>query len=90
MALRTTSIKNVKSKIIRIKTGCQWVGCLYYSENRNRAAQNIRLGSGLDIAGPAATSSNHLHSSEFLHDFFTSVNVNSTSLRCYWSECNEG
>lgn len=47
-------------------------------------------GQRVDIAGPAATSSNHLHSSEFLHDFFTSVNVNSTSLRCYWSECNEG
>jgi len=30
--------------------GCQYAGYFYYSENLNRATQNLRLGSGLDIA----------------------------------------
>jgi len=41
-ALKTTCIENVKFKIIRIMAGCLYVGCLYYSENLNWAAQ-IRL-----------------------------------------------
>jgi len=33
VALRTTCIKNVKFKI-KIRTGCQYVGYLYYSGNK--------------------------------------------------------
>ena len=33
MALRTTCIKNVKFKFIKIRTGCQYVGYVYYIEN---------------------------------------------------------
>ena len=44
VALKTTCIKNVKFKIIKIRTGCQYVGYFYNSENLNRAAQNLRLG----------------------------------------------
>jgi len=44
VALRTTCIKNVKFKIIKIRTGCQYVGYFYYSENLNWAAQNLELG----------------------------------------------
>jgi len=57
VALRTTCIKNVKFKITKIRKGWQYVGYFYYSENLNRAAQNLRLGRmrpdgrGLDIAG---------------------------------------
>jgi len=40
----TTCIKNVKFKIIKISTGCQNIGYLYYSENLNWAAQNLQLG----------------------------------------------
>jgi len=29
MALRTTCIKNVEIKVIKIRTGCQCVGCFY-------------------------------------------------------------
>jgi len=36
--LRTTCIKNVKFKIIEIRTGCQYVGYFYYSQNLNWAA----------------------------------------------------
>ena len=50
MALRTNCIENVKLKIIKIMTGCQYVGYFYNSENLNWAAQNLRLGRGLDIA----------------------------------------
>jgi len=35
---------------IKIRTCCQYVGYIYYSENLNWAAQNPRLGCGLDIA----------------------------------------
>jgi len=42
--LRTTCIKNVKLKIIKITTSCQYVGYFYYSENLNWAAQKLRLG----------------------------------------------
>jgi len=35
VALRTTCIKNVKFKVIKIRTGCQYVGYFYYSENLN-------------------------------------------------------
>ena len=57
VALRTACIINVKFKIIRIRTGCQHMGYVYYSENLNWATQNLRLGRmrpegrGLDIAG---------------------------------------
>jgi len=50
MSLGTTCIENVKLKIVKIRTGCQYVGCFYYSENLNWAAQNLRLGRGLDVA----------------------------------------
>jgi len=50
MALRTTCIKNVKLKIIKTRAGCHYVGHLYYSKNLNWAAQNLHLGSRLDIA----------------------------------------
>jgi len=58
MALRTTCIKNVKFKVIKIRTGCQYVGYFHYSENLNWAAQRLRLGRmgpadrRLDIAAP--------------------------------------
>jgi len=41
VALRTTYIKNVKFKIIKTRIGCQCVGYLYYSENKNWAAENL-------------------------------------------------
>jgi len=50
VSLKTTCIKNVKFKIIKTRTGCQYVGYFYHSENLNWAAQNLRLGRGLDIA----------------------------------------
>jgi len=50
VALRTTCIKNVKFKIIKTRTGCQFAGYLNYSKNLNWATQNLRLGRGLDIA----------------------------------------
>jgi len=49
MVLGTTCIENVKLKIIKIRTGCQYVACFYYSESLNWAAQNLRLGRGLGI-----------------------------------------
>jgi len=36
---------------MKIRTGCQYVGYIYYTDNLNWAAQNLRLGRGLDIAG---------------------------------------
>jgi len=45
-----TCIKNVEFKVIKIRKGCRYVGYFYYSENLNWAAQNLRLGRGLDIA----------------------------------------
>jgi len=50
VAVKTTCIKNVKFKLIKIRTGCQYVGYTYYSEGLNRAVQNLRLVRGLDIA----------------------------------------
>jgi len=38
-----TCIKNIKFKIIKIRTGCQYVGYLHNSENLNWAAPNLRL-----------------------------------------------
>jgi len=49
MALRTTCIKDVKLKTITIRTSCQYADYFYYSEKLNWAAQNLRLGRGLDI-----------------------------------------
>jgi len=43
VALRTTYIKNVKFKIITIRTGCQYVGYFYYSKNLNWAACGPRV-----------------------------------------------
>jgi len=37
VALRTTSIKNVKLKIIKTRTGCQYIG-YFYSVNLNWVA----------------------------------------------------
>ena len=51
MALKTTCIKNVKFKIVKMRTSCQNIGYFYHSENLNWAAQNRWLGRGLDIAG---------------------------------------
>jgi len=51
VALKATYIKNVKFKIIKTKTDCQYVGYFCYSENLNWAAQNTRKGRGLDMAG---------------------------------------
>jgi len=50
VALRTTCITNVKFKIIKLRTVCQYVGYFHYSENLHWATQNLRLGGGLDIA----------------------------------------
>jgi len=36
--LKTTCIKNVKFKIIKIRIGCQYIAYFYYSENLNGAA----------------------------------------------------
>jgi len=44
-------MKNVKLEIIKIRTKCQYVGLLYYSEILNWAAQNFSPGRGLDIVG---------------------------------------
>jgi len=41
VALRTTCIKNVKFKIIKIRTGCEYVGYFYHSENLNWATKNF-------------------------------------------------
>jgi len=38
VALRTICIKNDKFQIIKIRTGCQYVGYFYYSKNLNWAA----------------------------------------------------
>ena len=45
VALRTTCIKNVKFKIIKIRTGCEYVRYFYHSENNiNWAEKKLRLG----------------------------------------------
>jgi len=57
VSLKTTCIKNVQLKIVKIRTGCQYKGYLNYCENLKWAAQNLRLGHmrptgrGVDIAG---------------------------------------
>ena len=50
VALRTTCIKNVKFKIIKIRTACQYADYLHYSENLN-AERELDM----DIAGLNAT-----------------------------------
>ena len=50
VALRTSCNKNVKFKIVKTRTSCH-VGCFWCSENLYGAAQNLRLGRRLDIAG---------------------------------------
>ena len=50
VALRTICDKNIKFKIVKIRTNCH-VGYFYYSENLNWAEQNLRQGRGLGIAG---------------------------------------
>ena len=64
VTLRTTCIKNVKIKIIKIRTGFQYVGYFYYSENLNWGAQNLRLGRGLDIADTTKQETKNLKLSE--------------------------
>ena len=44
LALRTTSIKNVKFKIIKTRTSCQYVWYFYYSVYLNWTAQNPQPG----------------------------------------------
>jgi len=44
VALKTNCIKNVKFRITKIRTGCQYVGYFYYSENLNWAANLPKLG----------------------------------------------
>ena len=53
VALRTTCIKDVKFKSIKIRTACQHVRKFYCNKNLNWAAHNLRLGCELDIAGVA-------------------------------------
>jgi len=53
VALRTTSIKIVKFKIIEIRTSCQYGGYFYYNENlsgRKKTLTGPHAGRGLDIA----------------------------------------
>jgi len=38
VAMKITCIKNVKFKIIKIRTACQYIGYFYYSENLTWAA----------------------------------------------------
>jgi len=49
---RTTCIKNVKFKIVKIRTGCQYAGYFYYVQRKPKLGR-IRpvLGRGLDITG---------------------------------------
>jgi len=49
VALRNTYIKNIKFKIIKVKTGCQYVGYLHNSENLNWAACGPRVRHGADL-----------------------------------------
>jgi len=51
VVLSTTCIKNVKFEIIKVRASCEYVEYFYYSENLNWAAQNLRLGCVLDVAG---------------------------------------
>jgi len=44
VALRTTCIKNVKVKIFKIRTSCQYVQYFYRGENLNWAACGPRVG----------------------------------------------
>jgi len=44
VALSATCIKNVKFKITKVRTSCQYVGFFHYSENLTWAMQNSRLG----------------------------------------------
>ena len=60
-----TYIKNVKFKVIKIRKGSQYVRYFNYSANLNWAAQNLRLGRGLDIAGLELSTWN-VHDSTFL------------------------
>jgi len=46
VALRTTCIKNVKLKIVKTRTGCQYTGYCYYRENLIWAAQNLNWAAG--------------------------------------------
>jgi len=41
VALWTTCIKNIKFKIIKIRTGCEYVRYFYHSENLNWTAKNV-------------------------------------------------
>jgi len=43
LLLRTTCIKNVKIKIIKIRRDCQYAGFFFYNENLNWAAEMLPL-----------------------------------------------
>jgi len=42
--MKTNCIKIFKFRIIKIRTGCQYIGYIYYSENLNWAAYGPRVG----------------------------------------------
>jgi len=44
VALKTNCIKIFKFRIIKIRTGFQYIGCIYYSENLNWAACGPQFG----------------------------------------------
>jgi len=44
MALKTNWIKIFKFRLIKIRTGCQYIGYIYYSENLIWAACGSRVG----------------------------------------------
>jgi len=50
VALRTTCIKNVKFKIIKIRTGCQYRRTLLLQATPELGRTSLRLGRGSDIA----------------------------------------
>jgi len=43
VALQTNCIKIFKFRIIKVRTGCQYIGYIYYSENLNWAACGPRI-----------------------------------------------
>jgi len=44
VALKSTCIKNVTFKFIKIGTGCQYMAYFYFRENLNWVSQSRRLG----------------------------------------------
>jgi len=89
LALRATCNKNVKFKVIKIRTGCQCVSYLYYCGNLNWLAQNLWLGRmlpagrGLDMAGLKLCGCFRQLKLLFriIFNIFLAVN------HCYWKSC---